>query len=36
MQIISYLREYDVKSKGVDSNTDHGGLMKELVFKILH
>ncbi len=36
MQIISYLREYDVKSKGVDSTTDHGGLMKELVFKILH
>ncbi|MDB5131344.1 MAG: polymerase subunit delta [Mucilaginibacter sp.] len=36
MQIISYLREYDVKSKGVDSNTGHGGLMKELVFKILH
>jgi len=36
MQIISYLREYDVKSKGVDSTTGHGGLMKELVFKILH
>lgn len=36
MQIISYLREYDLKSKGVDSNTDNGGLMKELVFKILH
>ncbi|GAB2983060.1 DNA polymerase III subunit delta [Mucilaginibacter puniceus] len=36
MQIISYLREYDVKSKGVESNTDHGGLMKELMFKILH
>jgi len=36
MQIISYLRECDVKSKGVDSNTDHGGLMKELMFKILH
>ncbi|HWZ14074.1 MAG TPA: DNA polymerase III subunit delta [Mucilaginibacter sp.] len=36
IQIISYLREYDVKSKGVDSTTDHGGLMKELVFKILH
>jgi DNA polymerase III subunit delta len=36
MQIISYLREYDVKSKGVDSATDHGGLMKELMFKILH
>jgi len=36
MQIISFLREYDVKSKGVESNTDHGGLMKELLFKILH
>jgi len=36
MQIISYLREYDVKIKGVDSTTGHGGLMKELVFKILH
>src|SRR6185437_5501327 len=36
MQIISCLREYDVKSKGVDSNTDHEGLMKELIFKILH
>lgn len=36
MQIISYLRQYDLKSKGVDSLTDHGGLMKELMFKILH
>jgi len=36
MQIISYLRDYDVKSKGVESNTGHGGLMKELMFKILH
>jgi DNA polymerase-3 subunit delta len=36
MQIISYLREYDVKSKGVDSTTNPGGLMKELIFKILH
>ena len=36
MQIISMLREYDVKSKGVDSSADHGQLMKELIFKILH
>jgi DNA polymerase-3 subunit delta len=36
MQIISCLREYDLKSKGVESNADNGGLMKELVFKILH
>jgi DNA polymerase-3 subunit delta len=37
-QIISYLREYDLKSKGLDStgNTEDGELMKELVFKILH
>ncbi|MCB0807037.1 MAG: DNA polymerase III subunit delta [Bacteroidales bacterium] len=35
--IISYLREYDLKSKGVDnvSATD-GELLKELLFKILH
>ncbi len=36
MQVISLLREYDLKSKGVDSVTDNGGLMKELIFKILH
>ncbi|OOQ60126.1 DNA polymerase III subunit delta [Mucilaginibacter pedocola] len=35
-QVISSLREYDLKSKGVDSNTDPGGLMRELMFKILH
>lgn len=36
--IISYLREYDLKSKGLDSsgNTTDGELMKELMFKILH
>ena len=36
MQIIGLLREYDLKSKGVDSNAGHGELMKELMFKILH
>jgi len=36
MNIISYLREYDLKSKGVDSTAGDGGLMKELMFKILH
>jgi DNA polymerase-3 subunit delta len=36
MQIISLLREYDLKSKGVDSNAENGELMKELAFKILH
>jgi DNA polymerase-3 subunit delta len=36
MQIISLLREYDLKSKGVASNATHGELLKELMFKILH
>ncbi|GAB2693319.1 DNA polymerase III subunit delta [Mucilaginibacter koreensis] len=36
MQIIGWLKEYDLKSKGVDSGATHGELMKELVFKILH
>ncbi|MGI4020005.1 MAG: DNA polymerase III subunit delta [Janthinobacterium lividum] len=36
MQVISLLREYDVKSKGVNSTANHGELMKELIFKILH
>ena len=36
MQVISLLREYDLKSKGVDSNAGNGELMKELMFKILH
>ena len=37
-RIISYLRECDLKSKGVDAsaNTEHGELMKELLFKIIH
>lgn len=37
-EIVSLLREYDLKSKGVDStgNTESGDLMKELVFKIMH
>lgn len=35
--IISYLREYDLKSKGVDNaSADGGELLKELVWKILH
>ena len=37
VNIISLLRTYDLKSKGFgDSGTDHGELLKELVFKILH
>jgi DNA polymerase-3 subunit delta len=35
--IFGYLREYDLKSKGVDNGSaSHGELLKELVFKILH
>lgn len=36
--VISLLREYDLKTKGVDSsaNTEDGDLLKEIVFKILH
>jgi DNA polymerase-3 subunit delta len=37
VQIISYLREYDLKSKGVNNgSSDEGSLLKELVYKILH
>lgn len=37
IDIISYLREYDLKSKGVDSTgIEEGDLLRELVFKILH
>ncbi len=37
-QIISLLRMYDLKSKGLDSsgNVDDGELLKELLFKMLH
>lgn len=36
--IISLLREYDLKSKGVDStgNVTDGDLLKELLFKMIH
>lgn len=35
--IFSYLKEYDLKTKGVDnSGVINGELMKELIFKILH
>jgi len=35
--IFSYLKEYDLKTKGVDnSGVSNGELMKELIFKILH
>lgn len=39
VKIIGYLREYDLKSKGVNNtatSTPHSELMKELLFKILH
>lgn len=36
-QVFSYLKEYDLKSKGINnSGTTYGELLKELVFKILH
>lgn len=36
-QVISLLRKYDMKSKGVDNaNIPDGELMKELVYQILH
>lgn len=36
-KIMSTLREYDLKSKGVGNiNTEEGQLMKEMIFKILH
>lgn len=37
-QVVSLLREYDLKSKGVEStgNVADGELLKELVFKIIH
>lgn len=35
--IFSYLKEYDLKTKGVDNaGVDNGELMKEMLFKILH
>jgi DNA polymerase III subunit delta len=37
IEIFSLLREYDVKSKGVDNvSADHGELLRELVYKILN
>jgi DNA polymerase-3 subunit delta len=37
IQIISLLREYDLKSKGFGNiSADEGELLKELIFKILH
>jgi DNA polymerase-3 subunit delta len=37
VKIIEWLREYDLKSKGVGSySASHGDLLRELVFKIIH
>lgn len=37
IDIFALLRDYDMRSKGVNNNsTDHGELLRELVFKILH
>jgi DNA polymerase-3 subunit delta len=38
VQVISLLREYDLKSKGVEStgNVTDGELLKELIFKMIH
>ena len=37
VQIISVLRDYDLKSKGVgNTSASHGDLMREMTFKILH
>jgi DNA polymerase-3 subunit delta len=37
VEIISLLREYDLKSKGFNNvSTTHGELLKELVYRILH
>jgi DNA polymerase-3 subunit delta len=35
-EIISLLREYDVKLKGVGNSASDGELMRELIFRILH
>jgi len=36
-RVISLLREYDLKSKGVDNaSTSQGELLRELIYKILH
>ncbi|MDX9928335.1 MAG: DNA polymerase III subunit delta [Bacteroidales bacterium] len=37
VSVISLLRLYDMRSKGVgDGGTDHGDLLKELVYRIMH
>ena len=33
---IGYIREFDTKSKGVNSRQNEYDLLKELIFKIIH
>ncbi len=35
-QVVSFLRDADVKSKGVGANLPSGDILKELIFKIIH
>ncbi|WP_439132819.1 DNA polymerase III subunit delta [Polaribacter sp.] len=35
-QVITFLRDADVKSKGVGASQSQGDILKELIFKILH
>jgi DNA polymerase-3 subunit delta len=35
-QVIAFLREADIKSKGVGAHQSHKDILKELLFKILH
>lgn len=36
VRIISILREYDLKAKGIDSSLPYSEILKEMTFKILH
>ncbi len=36
VNVISTLREYDMKSKGINGSIDNAALYKEMIFKILH
>lgn len=36
IKIVSILREYDLKCKGVDANNDDAELLKEMIYKITH
>ncbi|MBC7412760.1 MAG: DNA polymerase III subunit delta [Bacteroidia bacterium] len=36
VNVISTLREYDMKSKGINGTIDNAALYKEMIFKILH